>query len=362
MAEPFRDVPLKPPNLLHRLLGREAGQNAITEVGNLLSRAARVSDVSVESVQEVAGRYKLVLKRHFRNALRALYCRYLEHCLRDRVLSAEEIRDLAHLKAILGLADRDVQAIHDEVGRAIYGQAVAEILADRRLDPEEKAFLERLEKELRLPREIADRLLVAGARRIFRDHIDATLANQRLSRDEEQELEVLARDLNLTFEVGEQTRALLDKYRLYWLIENGEMPELKVGIPLQEGERCHFETGIDWYERRRVTRRVRFDTPKVGLKIPRSAYWQMGDLGLERSVEDVMIPVGSGPLYLTNQRLVFTGGEKRNIELSAIIDVTAYSNGVEIERERGKAPFLAFDRDVDLFAMMLARTVRDVVA
>ena len=50
-------------------------------------------------------------------------------------------------------------------------------------------------------------------------------------------------------------------------------------------------------------------------------------------------------------------GSRKNstIRLSSVLDFMAYKNGVDIQKDRGKCPFLQFHKDIDLFAMLLGR-------
>ena len=53
-----------------------------------------------------------------------------------------------------------------------------------------------------------------------------------------------------------------------------------------------------------------------------------------------------------------TKGNK-TIRLNKILDVTPYKNGVDIQKDSGKSPFLEFDQNVDIFSMMLVRLMSE---
>jgi hypothetical protein len=171
----------------------------------------------------------------------------------------------------------------------------------------------------------------------------------------------MAKCLGVTVHQDEATRNLLDKYRLYWLIDSGDIPEISVDITLTKNEKCHFVCRANWYEQRKITKRIRYSGPTLRLKMAKGLYWRMGDLGVQRVSEDIMAHIDSGNLFLTNKRIIFLGDNKStNIKLNKIVDFTPYSNGVTIVKDAGRSPFLEFSKDVDLFAMILKRVIRDM--
>jgi len=355
---PFKARPLKKPNFLQRLLRRLPGENALAEINNLLADNLRA--VSLEEVQEVGERYKVNLARKFPGELENFYSDYLRYCLVDKKLSAEEERDLIHLKSILSLNDKAVDRIHRETVETVYSETVEEALENGRLEENEREFLEKLQQHLKLPETVAQKIYAEKAENLLASCLQAAVEDERFSPEEESELEALARNLGIKLKYDEKTRPALDKYRLYWLIENGDIPELEVDIHLQRSEKCFFAAELDWYEYRRVTRRIRYGGPTLRIKILKGVYWRAGDLGVQAVSEDVLAHIDSGSLFLTNKRLIFLGNRKNTtIRLSRILDFNAYQNGVEIIKDSGKSPFLQFKHGVDIFSMILGRVLSD---
>ena len=54
-------------------------------------------------------------------------------------------------------------------------------------------------------------------------------------------------------------------------------------------------------------------------------------------------------------------GEKGNktIRINTILDITPYSNGVDIQKDAGKSPFLDFKDNIDVFSMILVRLMAE---
>lgn len=54
-------------------------------------------------------------------------------------------------------------------------------------------------------------------------------------------------------------------------------------------------------------------------------------------------------------------GSKGNktINLNKILNIDPYSNGIEIQKETGKNPFLEFKNNVDVFSMIISRLINE---
>lgn len=162
MADPFE---VRAGGLLTRVIGGASKRSAIYDLECLLAEAPRVCHVAPEQIALLATKHKVDLANRLRTARMHLYRRFLEHCLLDNHLSAEESRDLTHLREILCLDRDSANRVHEEVAQSVYGQAIDQVLEDQRLDPEEEEFLQQLRGQLDIPDEVADALLAEGIQR-----------------------------------------------------------------------------------------------------------------------------------------------------------------------------------------------------
>lgn len=360
MALPFKTEPLKTPNLLQRVLNRKPKKNIIVEINNRLAQASSIRQVTVGDVQAIADNYKVNLQKEFPKELALFYENYLKHCLIDKTLTEEETAELSHLKHLLGLNDKAIDKIHKEVAEAVYHESINEAISDGRLDPHERTFLEKLQRELKLPDEIAQKIYAEKATKHLETYFQTTITDERLSPEEEGEVRAIAKSLGIKPVHDDKTKHLLERYRLYWLIENGDIPEIDVDIKLQRNEKCYFSCNTEWHEHRKVTRRIQYGGPVLRFKLLPGLYWRMGDLGFRQISDDVLAHIDTGRLFLTNKRLIFMGSRKNTtIRLNKIIDFTPYKNGVDIQKDSGKSPFLKFGTDIDIFSMILGRVIQE---
>ncbi len=333
---------------------------ALSEITALVQKAIRehqLQRVSVEQIRIVVVSYQVNLYREVPEALAAIYRDHLTHCLEDKVLSEDETENLAHLKLILGLNDQDVERIHQEVVQSIYQESVEAAVADGRLDPGEQEFLNKLQYDLRLSNDIAQRIYAQEAKEYLNRYYHYATDDERLSPDEEQELNAIARSLGVDIDVDELTQSALNKYRLYWVIENGRLPVLDVDVELGRGEYCYLEVEVDWYEHRHKTLSERIGS----VRFFRSDYQRSVTLDAKPVAEEDWQHIDSGTVYLTNERLLLMGTKSQaEIELTRILDFKMYRNGIEVICRSGSSPFLAFETGVDIFLVLLGRAIRDL--
>ena len=288
------------------------------------------------------------------------YKTQLIYYLSDENISQDEEAELLHLKSISNLSDLITNNVHKEVGESTYTENVRNLISDGKIEPAEKTSLRNLQEVLKLPDEEASRIYIGEAKIFLNNLLNSTISNQRYSIDDEKNLTSVANNLGIKLSYDEKTTQLLARYRLYWLIEDGEILTIEPDINLTRGEKCYFSCNSNHYEINQVTKRIKYSGPTYRLKIVKGLYWRMGDLGVKRETSDVLCHIDSGRLFLTNKRVIFMGGKKdTTIRLSNILDFKLFKDGVELQKSSGKNPFFEFDKNVDIFAMTLGRALKD---
>ena len=357
MYGPFKKQSLQPKTLLQKLFNRENPENALIELNNLLAEKG-IQGTTKEDVYTIEEKYQIDLQRSYQGELTDIYQRFIGYCLEDKKLSDDEVIDLARLKALIGLSDTTAEQCLRRVTEKIYHTELEKALSDATLTEDEVSFLRRLKGELRLPDDITEKIYRKSATDRLTDVVNRMLRDERISSEEEQELKEIADNLNISISLSSATKELFEKYKLYWQIENEDLPVVDPGINLYKGEACHFTIPVNWYEIHRVMQRVRYGGPTVRIKLAAGVYWRMGDLGVQRISSDEWRHVDSGQLFITDRRIIFMGGRgNKNIRLNRILQVIPYQNGLDIQKDAGKSPFLEFSEHTDLAAMILQRVM-----
>ena len=355
--EIYQPQELKKPSLIQKLFGKVPTENGLIEINNLFaSNQTDIEKISLDHIIEIAEKYKINLKKKFKTKRLDLFAKYLHHCLIDSKLEDSELIALKHVKDILFLSEKETQELLKTETEKLYSEHVHEAVSDGRLDDLEKENLEKLKKDLLISEDIADKIYETNAKQILQNFIDGAISDERLSPEEEVEINEIAKSLSIDLKVDDKSKEVLDRCKLYWQIENGDLPTIVPDINIQKSENLYFRTSVKWLEQRKVTKRINYGGPTARIKIAKGVYYRMGSVGVQKVSEDVWQTIDSGQLYLTNKRLIFMGRNgNKTIQLNKILDFKPYKNGIDIQKETGKSPFLEFNHNVDIFSMILVR-------
>lgn len=352
----FQEKKLIQPSFLQKLLKINPTENAVIEVNNILC-CKKLLDITVEDIQGIAAKYKININKIFNENLLEFYKTYLKHCLIDKKLSKNELAELKHLKLILNLNDIDTQKVFDEVIQEIYKTEVEKVIEDGKIDKKEEEFLTNLENDLQLKKETAFKIYTESAKNLISNFIENAISDQRLTPSEEQELQELSKSLRIDLSFESSTKQMLDKYKLFWQIENGNIPIVDIDIHLQKNENCHFHTTTDLFEQKTVTKKINYSGPTFRVKIVKGIYWRAGSISAQRVTEDIWATIDSGRIILTNKRIIFIGSKhNKTILLKKILDFNVFSNGIEIKKDTGKNQFFQLNNS-DIFGVILGKLI-----
>jgi hypothetical protein len=350
---------LESPTLFQKLLNKEIPQNFILEVNNILA-VKHLLNVSQNDISNIALRYSRdVLKKNNRG-LAELYTDYLKHCLTDKILTEIELQELKHLKDILSLTDRDIDNLHNEIAGAIYNKSMNDIVSDGKIEKSEEEFLTKLQNNLKLSDDVANNISTQVRGQFLQDFFDNVVSDERLSPQEEQQLELISKNLNINIQIDDKIKSKLDRYKLYWVIENVEIPEISVALSLEKNEKCYFQSTCEWYEMRTITERINYSGTTASIKIMKGVRYRVGSIKPQRITSEQWKQIDYGKMYLTNKRIILIGQSKNsNIKLQKVLSFTPYSDGIEISKDTGRSPLIKFSNNADIFALILSRLIND---
>ncbi len=360
MNSAFQKLTDRKPSILQALLKKQPKENAVVRINNLLADSGDIRQVSEGAVFRIASEHRLKLGSELIRDFNGLYAQHLQHCLSDGMLSTVETEELRHLKKILRVSDGDAAESHDKIAGAIYRSAVNEAVADGFLSVIERTHLERLRIDLNISADLARKIYADVASSALRGFFDVALADKKLSPKEDAELRSMAESLGFNITHDAKTQDLIETYRTFWHIEEGNLPILVPEINVQRNEVCHAHVQAQLHELRRVTTRTTYGGYSTSYKVFKGFYLRGGNYSSSRQTQDVLTKLDSGDLYLTNKRLIFMGNQKNiTIRTPTILSFTQYNDGIEIEKGSGKNPFFFFTENLTVFGKILKRVVQE---
>lgn len=353
----YKEKSLDEQTFFQRLFKRLPKDNALKEVNNLLAQNEdQLTNISLDKVQAIADRYKVNFKKRDKEKLLEMFKKYLEYCLETRKLDKIKVNALYHLKNILFLEEHATQDLIKERTHDLFDKEVKSTFESGQMDDAKWDLLEALRNDMLLSKDEAIDLFRKNAMNIINSFMKEAISDQRYSPEEEQKLNELAKNFGADLNIDNETQKILKRFRQYWEIENGNLPIIVSTINLPKSETLHFTASVAWQEQRRVTTRYNYAGPTARIKIVKGVYYRFGSMGVRPQSEDVWQTIDQGKIFLTNKRLIFMGEKgNKNIAINKILDFTPYSDGVDIQKDSGKSPFLKFSDDTELFAMILSR-------
>lgn len=347
---------LTQPSFFQRLFRRKPRENAFITIQNIVA-STPITQVTHESIAAILADYRLSLEDIAEDA-KSLYGSVLRNYVSDRTITDEEMKDLLHLKLLLGLNDTDIAAVEEESKVAIYQEEVQVALADSRVNEEDMDRLSTIAAGLRMPDDHAKRLLARDATALYEKAIAKAVDDRRLTPDEEGELQRLRGQLGISIVHDDPTESHLARCRLLWKVEQGDLPAIATQVNLQKNEICHGWIDATLFEVRTRTRRVRYGGPTARIRIAKGIYYRVGDVAFSPVTETYHADLGTGRLYITSKRLLFDGSLRNiAIPLSKILDYSIYSDGLVIEKDTGKDQFFKCSGDLELVAAILGGAI-----
>jgi len=295
------------------------------------------------------------------------YYKALDSALVDLILTDQERTRLSELTIELELTDRDIQDMHTrkhnellERKLSAFRSAIKRALFDSDLTDTERKEISNLATSLELTREQIEVQFRSSVQEHIQKLIDDYTTSGMISPDDENKLNSFARQYDINIVFAPEDQQALNKLRRMWQIREGTPPVVDTPISLHNSERCYFKTDINWHEMRKEKVALAYTGPTARIRIAKGIYWRAGVLGGKPITSDTLVKIDSGTVYVTNKRLLFVGKLKNtSIRLNKIIDVEMYSDGVIVQKDAGRSPFLEFTQERDIFCATLQRAISD---
>ncbi|MGH7157357.1 MAG: hypothetical protein ACREGG_04595 [Candidatus Saccharimonadales bacterium] len=238
--------------------------------------------------------------------------------------------------------------------KAEYWDKLKEVLADEKIDEREDKELQKLAQELGLDdkelRELHKKAASLEWASITADHI--------ITDDEKKSLEELLKyfDLRTTdFDFDQKT---FNKFYCLGMIEKGILPNIQnhdVDVIFKPSEVLHWACPAALKKYKRVVTRVGYAGPRASIRIAKGLSYRVGSYKVSAQSKEVLITEDTGPFWITNQRIGFTGQRKNFvINLNKILHFELTPYGLVIAKEGRENPYLVQLDDYEVPAAVIS--------
>lgn len=237
-----------------------------------------------------------------------------------------------------------IQSIKDSLARAQHvesvRQAFVSAVADLHLDSKEIAALRS---------EVTQHQLTAEEVREIGVHVLHDVA-QRVKQDgivTDSEVALIQQIVQLTQvpsnQLGDIMATLYLQRKMYEVSQGKLTPITVAGINMLTGEHAYWSEPVTLYEERVVRRETVGRSRGVNIRIMRGVSYRIGGSRGQSMPVYGDVPVASGELVLTNQRVLFKG-DKKSIALlwRDVMGIDPYTNAMTIHSAKVKQPLRFF--------------------
>jgi len=359
--KPFITKSLVEPKGIDKLLKKIPTKNFLVEINNLLADKS-IDEITPGKIIALAEQYKIKNPLDmFGNELVQLLRDFLNEHLNNRLSGTNDFQSAKKLQGILGLSDSVFEKEYRPKALGIFRKQVSDTLYRTKKYNEQKPQFETLGKQLGLTAQEQEQILNEVRQSIVQEYANKIVDDARISPQEKEALDQLSKDLDVTLSLDSESKKVMERYSSLWQIENGKIPIYETDIFLQKNETCHYLAFVELYELRKKTTGYQYRGPTARVRIAKGLYFRAGNLKTTRETKDVMTLIDSGNIYVTNKRILFNGKKgNKVIKYSSIIDLTPYTDGVEIIKGTGKSPvFQLSNDDGEIICATITRLITD---
>ncbi len=358
--KPFVIKEISKPSFFETIIKKNPEINLVIEINNRLS-SLELNNVTGSEIKDLFEGYKISkLSNKIESGLIDLLNEFLSFHLGNSDSPYNDYYAAKKFQNLLNIDDKVFSEVYNHVAESKTQKLLLDIVEDKEITNQEEKILGDWKNKINLSDDQMAEVFKPIGERIVTEYINEITADERISPEEEAKLTKLVAGLKSKLELDEKSQAMLNRMRLMWEIENGNLDPIPTEILLPKNELCFFINDTDLYETRKITKRISYGGPTMRVKIIKGVYFRAGNLGVKAHSEEELTLIDSGKLYITNKRLLFVGSKQNKpVQLNNIIDYKVYGNGLEVSRDSGKNPFYKMSANAELAGAYLARCLKD---
>ena len=359
---PFPRPAEKGANLLDGMLGRQSYQAGLLAVWDKLSKMPAQCLISDDDWLALGEKLGYDVRKRCRDDLIKWYRQAFESYLSDRYFDPLEKADLGSLARSFGLDAPAAEAIHGEAFASYCRIGMLTVLL-RDIPPQQKREqIDLLGKEVPL----SDVKIKETMGEAFRSYFDQHLKTLMQQEDGGEVMDPAAfaafmdviKQMDINLHLDEESQTRIESAQRLWALCRTPLREVPCELDLGN-EGCFWTQQVALGLNRRVTTRRSYGGFGTSIKIWGPLRYRAGSYDVERQTEQRLEKIDTGTLVFTSKRVIFTGSIKSfNFKLTKVLDVTVYTDAIEIDRDTGGDVIFFFSSGQDEAAVILRRLVR----
>jgi hypothetical protein len=127
---------------------------------------------------------------------------------------------------------------------------------------------------------------------------------------------------------------------------------IDVPIRLNNSEKAYFFiVGAEWHETRSTMKSIPYMNLSHTFKIGKGTNFKIGNIKPLVHKKSEFTKIATGDFYVTSNRIMLVSpSETKKINLSSIINVSIFSDGILLQRDSGKSVFIPMNQDKAILA------------
>lgn len=198
----------------------------------------------------------------------------------------------------------------------------------------------------------------------FEAAVDIAIEDKRVTEEEETALYHIHSALQLPEDVLDEVVLRVTKYRDLYELERGNLLYFSVeNHSLNAGENCHWVADVVLMKEKATNPSK--DNSAVATTIKKGLTYRVGSSKGHLITETDFVPITTGLLYVTNQRMIFSGeGKSFDISYDKLIDIGLYSDGLKFSVSDNEKPYIfktLEDEDTEAVGILLSNAANDLL-
>lgn len=315
--KPFTEQKLEACGMFAKLFGSKPTENGWKELNNLLATSDNINNIDAEQVKSTLKKWGVKFNEENIANRSNIYRKFADRVYAEIQNNEDDLlKQALHLAEILDLPQHLLKMADKNAKTAAYFLRCRNILHN-----EEKLDIHAINKLFGYDYEDG----LAIRKQVFQAYFDNIFNDisqtERYSPKQEEALRSDCQKLDIPYEFKNNILNALKKYRDLWNAENNPLGNIKLDLPLNEGEICHASVNCGLCQTKVIEKEDNYFEVTRKFRIDETVNFKGEKLEHPKIKEEATILLELGHFVLTNQRIIYIS--KKNAFATKLQDITS---------------------------------------